>query len=132
MKTYLIDTNIFIRQLREGFELQEYINFASCYVSYITVGELWQGVKNLNHKNQVQKMAQLFTIDYGAEHISKHALELLQQYSMSKGLTLTDAIIAATAISYEHTLITENKKHFTHIPNLHIHNLAEITTLGVK
>ena len=46
------------------------------------------------------------------------ARQLIRQYSLSHGLRLADALIAATALVYELELLTVNQKDFRIIPEL--------------
>jgi predicted nucleic acid-binding protein len=50
--------------------------------------------------------------------IAQKAIELIDPFSNSHGLLLADAIIAATALEYDLTLITDNTKHFQFIKGL--------------
>ena len=46
------------------------------------------------------------------------AYNLLTQYTLSQGLTIMDALIAATAIEQGLTLVSKNEKHFRQIQHL--------------
>ena len=50
--------------------------------------------------------------------ISKRAADLIDQLALSHGMRLADALIAATAIEFQATLITANVKHFSPIKEL--------------
>ncbi len=52
------------------------------------------------------------------EEISVKALELIKQYSLSDGLSIPDAFIAATAINNNLILTTKNIKHFRAIKEI--------------
>jgi predicted nucleic acid-binding protein len=52
--------------------------------------------------------------------IGDRAANLIDIYAQSHGLRMADAIIAATAIELDLTLITANVKHFKQIPELSI------------
>jgi predicted nucleic acid-binding protein len=52
--------------------------------------------------------------------ISKRAAELIDQLALSHGMRLADALIAATAIELQATLITANVKHFSPSKDLSI------------
>jgi predicted nucleic acid-binding protein len=54
------------------------------------------------------------------EAISTCAMELIEQYALSHGLQLGDALIAATALEHHLPVLTANAKHFLAIHSLHI------------
>lgn len=45
--------------------------------------------------------------------ISERAAELIDRLALSHGMRLADALISATAIQHNYTLITANVKHFS-------------------
>jgi predicted nucleic acid-binding protein len=59
-----------------------------------------------------------FTIMAMTEVIAARAVALLRQYRLSHGFSITDALIAATALAYNETLYTKNVHHFQMIPGL--------------
>ncbi|GHU70588.1 hypothetical protein FACS189450_05260 [Spirochaetia bacterium] len=44
----------------------------------------------------------------------------MEEYKLSHGLELGDAIIASTALEYDEPLIMENTKHYEYIPDVKI------------
>lgn len=52
------------------------------------------------------------------ENIGHRAAIYIEEYSLGNGMRAGDAIIAATAVENNLTLITTNKKHFHHISEL--------------
>jgi predicted nucleic acid-binding protein len=52
------------------------------------------------------------------ENIGHRALVYIQEYSLSNGLRAGDAIVAATAVESNLTLISSNRKHFKSILGL--------------
>ena len=50
------------------------------------------------------------------ETIAARAVTLLRQYRLSHGLSITDALIAASALVYSDTLYTKNVRDFQMIP----------------
>jgi predicted nucleic acid-binding protein len=44
----------------------------------------------------------------------------MEEYKLSHGLELGDAIIASTVLEYDETLITGNIKHYEYIPGINI------------
>jgi len=56
--------------------------------------------------------------------ISQRAAGLIDQLALSHGMRLADALIAATAIEHDLTLLTANLKHFGAVGDLHIEAFA--------
>jgi hypothetical protein len=52
--------------------------------------------------------------------ISERAAELMDRLALSHGLRLADALIGATAIEFDDTLITANVEHFTAVKGLSV------------
>lgn len=52
--------------------------------------------------------------------ICQRAVELIDRLALSHGMRLADALIGATAIEHQATLITANVKHFGAINGLNI------------
>ncbi len=52
--------------------------------------------------------------------ISERASALIDQLALSHGMRLADALIAATAIEIQATLITANMKHFSAVDSLRV------------
>lgn len=115
----LLDTTIFVDVLRGNQKALLFVESQqSLKVSYVTAGELLQGVRNSREMKQVSMVVNSLPIDWGNEKIHRTALELQTQFSASKGMKLWDAVIAATAIVRGSVLYTHNSKDFRFIPNL--------------
>jgi predicted nucleic acid-binding protein len=56
--------------------------------------------------------------------ISSRAMTLIDAHALSTGLRLADALIAATAIEHDLTVLTGNTKHFTPITALRVEAFA--------
>jgi predicted nucleic acid-binding protein len=54
------------------------------------------------------------------ERISRRAVALIEQYALSDGLKLADALIAASAIEYDKRLLTGNSKHYARVAGVKI------------
>ncbi len=117
MTKYLIDTNLFIDVLKGKRQaiLQLQALQSTSVVSFVTVGELMQGSRNKNELKEINKLMELFEVDYAGPEVIIDALALLQHYQPKIGLQLLDSIIASTAKNKEYTLVTTDKKHFAKI-----------------
>ena len=117
----LLDSNIIIYSTNPLYDsLQIFIAQNDCCVSLISKLEVL-GFQNLQEKDK--KILEDFfetaeTIVPISDEIIERAIQLRQQRKMSLG----DAIIAATALEYNLTLVTANTKDFNWITSLNITN----------
>ena len=117
---FLIDTDILI-DISKGIEKAlEYLESlkGELFISEITAMELIVGARNKEEIIEIEK----FLINYNKinlnEKITEHAYELLKEHAQSRGLTIPDALIAATAKINNLKILTRNKKHYAPIKNL--------------
>jgi len=127
----IVDTDILIdaaRQTGEAIDCLDRIESQSTLaVSTITAMELLVGCRNkveLRHTERFLKRFQLLKVN---EQICDTALELLRQYRLSHGLMIPDALIAATAITLNHPLISKNQRDYTYIDGLQLLSYPDIT-----
>lgn len=123
-KGYLIDTNIIIYYLNDNLpdsslDLIERVFQYSFNISTITKIELlgWQKIDNFT-LNKIKEFLNNSNIYYIDSQIEKRAIEIKQNCKTS----IPDAIIAATALQNDFTLVTRNTKDFNTISNLNIFN----------
>ncbi len=119
----ILDTNIIIELLKgnkETKELLEGINEKNFAISIITNMELYYGAINKRELNKIRKFLKSFDLLLINEEISRIALDLIEKYSKSHGLEIPDALIAATSIYYDISLLTYNKKDFRYIEGLRL------------
>jgi predicted nucleic acid-binding protein len=83
--------------------------------------ELLQGTRNKTESIQLKKKLKAYHIIHFNETTSKLAIELIEQFRLSHGLLIPDAIIAATAITFNLKLFTYNLKDFKFIPGILIY-----------
>ncbi|MGD9128984.1 MAG: type II toxin-antitoxin system VapC family toxin [Candidatus Woesebacteria bacterium] len=118
---YLVDTSLLINLLRSSKkEIVFFEREKDLYLSYVVVGELLQGVRNKKELRKIKKLTKLFTILWGSTSLEKRALKLIERHFLTHGIGFFDALIAATALEYNLTLITHNKKHFRFIKGLQL------------
>jgi predicted nucleic acid-binding protein len=89
-------------------------------ISAVTYIELAQGCRNKAELAQMKhglrmQATQILPIDVA---ITQRAMSLIDQYALSHGLQLADALIAATALQHGLTLLTANAKHFGAVATL--------------
>ena len=119
----LCDTNIFISWFRGDSETcmkLDQIGLEYILVPSVTVMELLQGTKNKAETNQLKKKLKAYNIIHFNEKTSKLSIELIEQFRLSHGLLIPDAIIAATAITYGLKLFTYNVNDFKYIPGIQL------------
>ncbi len=119
----LCDTNVFIHAFNgneETIAQLKMIGLAEIALSAITLMELYQGMANKIELAQMKKKLRYYDIIHIDERISQIAIELIENYKLSNGLQIPDAIIGATAIAYDIPLYTYNIKDFNFMPNIQI------------
>jgi predicted nucleic acid-binding protein len=89
-------------------------------ISIVSYMELLQNAQNKQQqimvKNYIKELD--FTIVPLSEDIGHRALIYVEEYSLSYGISTDDALIAATAIENNQTLVSGNSKHFKPIHEL--------------
>jgi tRNA(fMet)-specific endonuclease VapC len=89
-------------------------------ISSISYSELIIGARNKTHLSKLVKELSRFPVLLLNPSIDLHHRKLLLQYSLSHGLSIQDALIAATAIDSGYKLFTLNKKDFKFIKGLRL------------
>ena len=119
----LIDSDVLIWMTRghigAAIRLQALLPWKISVVTYI---ELAQGCRDKKELAKVKKgltlcQTKILPIN---EAISNRAMQLIDNYALSHGLQLGDALIAATALEHHLTLLTGNVKHFSVVDGLQI------------
>jgi tRNA(fMet)-specific endonuclease VapC len=127
---YLLDTNIIIYSLKNDKNVQakfrEHEKIPKC-ISIITYGELLYGAKKSEQveKNcaQVYRIRDLFPVLPIDLPIIETFSELKSKYGKI-GLTIDDfdLLIAATALTHNQILVTNNTKHFARLKEIKLEN----------
>ena len=119
----LVDTDVLIWHLR-GYpqatrRLDELGALTLSAVSYL---EVLQGMRNKAELVAVKKMLQhrAATLLPVSDAITQRAIELMESLTLSHGLQMGDALIAATAIEHRLPVLTANAKHFSAVEELKI------------
>ena len=123
MAQILVDTDILIdvanndatAKTRLTLESQE----SSLMVSAVTIMELVVGCRNKSEVQTLNRFLSKFQKMEITSQISDRATQLMQEYFLSHGLLIADALIAATAIENEIPLLTKNQGDFRFIKALH-------------
>ena len=80
--------------------------------------ELMTGCKNAKQLRDIKRTISLFTVLPISELISLRAQAFMEAYTLSHGLLIPDALVAATAFESGIALYTRNVRHYKMIPNL--------------
>ena len=119
----LVDTDVLIWHLR-GYQqaAQRLDRLSGLTLSAISFLELIQGMRNKTELAAIQKMLALRKADVLplTPAITQRAVSLMEILALSHGLQIADALIAATAIEHNLTLLTGNIKHFRSVEGLQI------------
>ena len=89
-------------------------------ISIVTEMELYLGARTKGEQRSIAQLLQRFRVLAISEMVSIRARNLVLRYGMSHGLTIPDALIAATAIASRTLLLTQNLRHFSYLPRLRV------------
>lgn len=115
---YLPDTNVFSRIFKGNLVVAEFIENLKVVIDATIYIECLQGSKSNTEKRIIKKVLDNFPLLPLTPSISKRAIKLIDDYSNSHGLLLADALIAATALENNLTVLTYNASDFQFIQNL--------------
>ena len=122
MPNVIIDTDILIDFSRHNETAAEWIaaheESESLAISSITQMELFVGALNRSDLQNIQQFVSRFELIHVNEDISLTAAELVLKFSLSHKLRPADALIAATAISFDFEFATKNQRDFRFIEEL--------------
>jgi tRNA(fMet)-specific endonuclease VapC len=121
MTDYLLDTNVLILHLRQRPNitalLTQWGEASALYISTVTRTEILAGMHSHEERHTLELLDSLTSIVID-QPIADQAGRLIYQYAR-QGIQVSfpDALIAATALQHDLTLVTTNAKHFP-IPEL--------------
>ena len=117
----LIDTDILIWYLRGHVLAATFLRSRQpVTISVVTYMELIQGARNKEELQALRKTIQQWhwQVLPLQEAISSRAALYVEEYCLSHGLRLADALIAATAVEHGLSLASANVKHYRMINDL--------------
>lgn len=116
----LIDTDVIIDYLRGRHEALTYLDNLtnSLFMSVITVGELYAGVRDGDERVKLDTFLRAFVIITLDQTTALAGGLLRRDYGKSHGIGLADALIAATAQQHNLRLVSLNRKHFSMIQDV--------------
>jgi predicted nucleic acid-binding protein len=109
----LIDTDVLIDALRGRAKAIEYLDSLAIplLVSAITVAELYAGVRDGGERTKLEAFARALQIVPVDRDVAIRGGLHRRDFGKSHGVSLNDALIAASAESRQVRLVTLNKKH---------------------
>jgi predicted nucleic acid-binding protein len=121
----IFDTDVLIwyfRGNKKAMELISGVSYRDRKVSSLCIMELVQGCRDRQELREVKDFIRvnIATVIPPDEHISERAIALLEGHASADGLRTIDALVAATALREDDTLVTANHKHFKKIPGLEV------------
>jgi hypothetical protein len=122
VQSILVDSDVLIDFSRGVDTVADYLaelsTASELCISAITQIEMMVGCPNKRALQALDRFLIRFEVVYLDEAISIQALKLLQQYNLSHGLLIPDALIAATAVESGQPLLTKNQRDFRFIQDL--------------
>ncbi len=122
MALTIFDTDILINVGRGDTEaidcLRDHSKTSTPAISVVTQMELIVGCRDKIELRKLKNFLKHFQVLQITSQISENAAGLLEQYRLSHGLLIPDALIAATAIETGENFITKNQKDFRFIKGL--------------
>lgn len=129
---YLLDTNVLseIRKISRGqadaalAQWTHSVGFDDCYLSVITLLEIEQGILRVRHRGDEAQFARLQrwlndtvvpTFDARILPVDRHAARICVRLHVPDQRPYNDALIAATAIRNDLTLVTRNTRDFAEL-----------------
>lgn len=121
----IFDTDVLIWYFRGSQKAKEFIagvSYRDRQVSSLCIMELVQGCRDRQELREVKDFIRgnIASVIPPDEHISEKAIALLEGHAAADGLRTIDALVAATALREDDTLVTANHKHFKKISGLEV------------
>jgi predicted nucleic acid-binding protein len=123
-KLILCDTNIFIHWFNRDektIEQLEKIGLSNILIPSVTIMELIQGTQTKQELQQLKKKLKNYNIIHINDKVSQLSLKLQEEYRLSHSLSIPDALIGATAITFDLCLFTYNTKDFKYLPKIQLY-----------
>ena len=119
----LLDTTVLIDLSRGNADAADFVDAAResgrpLFVSVISAMELIAGCRGKAEVEKAEKLIGDFTLVHLSPIESAKAYTFMLAYSKSHGLSIPDALIAATAIAQGLELASDNERHFDVISGL--------------
>jgi len=123
----LVDTDVLIWHLRGYAQATRRLDeLGALTLSAVSYLEVLQGIRNKAEFVAVKKMLErrAATLLPVSEAITQRAIALMESLTLSHGLQMGDALIAATALDHGLPVLTANVKHFGAVAELKVEAFA--------
>ena len=119
MSRLLLDTSVLVDYLRGQSTAVAYVEatVADQLLSAIVVAELYGGVREGHERAQLDELVAAYSVLPITEAVAVAGGLLWRQYRPSHGVGFADALLAATALAHNATLVMLNAKHFPMLPD---------------
>ncbi|MGM9702860.1 MAG: type II toxin-antitoxin system VapC family toxin [Prevotella sp.] len=131
MNGYLLDTNICIYLLKGQRGIVEKIEVTgcdNCFITDVTLAELWFGAYNSNRieqqKRGISYLEQLFNVISIKDSVELFGSNKAYLKSMGTIIDDFDILIGSTAIKHNLIMVTENVRHLSRLPGIIVENWA--------
>ena len=114
-----VDTCIVIEYLKDNIELDK----SNCFINNIVLMELYIGAINKRDLREIKTKLQGFKLLEIDQNIMNLSTQIIENFSLSNGAKIQDAIIASTCLINNLPIWTYNIRDFRYIPNLEIVSL---------
>jgi tRNA(fMet)-specific endonuclease VapC len=129
MKKYLLGTNICVFCMRGMFEMNRKIALAgisNCYLSEITVAELYYGAENSDNPKktmqQTEDFISLFRVIPFSQSLHTFGREMAYLKSIGRKIENFDMAIGSIALQHQMVMVTDNIDHLGRIRGIEIEN----------
>ncbi len=122
-----VDTDVLIWHLRGYAQATRRLDeLGALTLSAVSCLEVLQGMRSKAELVAVKKMLaqRAATLLPVSETITLRAIDLMESLTLSHGLHMGDALIAATALDYGLSVLTANVKHFSPVEGLKVEAFA--------
>lgn len=117
----IIDTDVLIWNFRGNMKAARALDDAQeRAISVVTYMELLQGARDKREVRSIQAFLaeRLFRMLPLTENVGHRASIYMEEYGLSGGISMADALVAATAVEQRDVLLTANQKHYKAIKEL--------------
>lgn len=137
----ILDSSVLVAKERGRFSLDEFLAAnpdEECFLSAVTVSELWHGVERATPLERRSKREQIVlewladfgVLDFDAAVAKTHARIWADLEKRGSMIGPHDLQIAATALHHGHTLATLNAKEFQRVSGLLLVDVAPFSRPG--
>lgn len=121
-QSLLLDTDVIVDVLRRHEPavraLSMLLESHQLHICILTEMEIVSGCRNKQEASQAAQLMERFELIVPDATTMRTALDLLREYRFTFGISIPDAIIAATALGLDCPLVTRNLKHYRDIEAL--------------